>query len=198
MTQYPAPCEFHPQLTSDRLAVIARGLLSVLEDTYAELDTVYDDNYTRATCTFGRQRNYLLKLWKDKKYDWMGITNSAMDITFEIEGVPIRFFTDDPQNPKKPGFFRRNSVDQLWAPEETTPTLWRFVVEKPEFENEGAQVHLVGYNPLGELISKWEYGEGAVTVLHSTDETVPEAAAIELPEISAASPNVDKKPNIKE
>ena len=62
-----------------------------------------------------------------------------MDITFEIEGIPVRFFADDPENPKKPGFFRRNSVDQLFTPIDSIPTIWRFVVEKPEFEGEGGK-----------------------------------------------------------
>lgn len=51
----PAPSQFHPQLTVERLSLIAEGILNVLDDTYSQLSTSLDDNYTRGTCTFGRQ-----------------------------------------------------------------------------------------------------------------------------------------------
>lgn len=197
MSNLSAPWEFHEQLCEERLQIIAKALLDVLDHTYAQLSTPFDDNYTRGTCTFGRQRQCLIQLCVKGSYDWLKLTNPGMDVTIEFDTIPIRFFADDPENPKKPGFFRRNSVDQLWAPEVTTPSLWRFVVEKPEFEDEGALVHLVGFNPIGEILSKWTYGEDKVAVLHSTDSTPPAAATIELDPISAAIPegSKEKKPN---
>ncbi|MBL5864419.1 hypothetical protein JBO49_27870 [Serratia fonticola] len=191
------PWEFHPQLSADRLGIIADTLLKVLDMTHEQLSTPYDDNYTRGTCTFGRQRQSLIQLCMKGKHDWLTLVNPAMDLTFSIDTIPIRFFADDPENPKKPGFFRRNSVDQLWAPEITIPTLWRFVVEKPEFEGEGAQIHLVGYNPMGEVLSKWTFGEDKIAVLHSTDDTPPAPVHIELDDISPSVPDKsdDKKRN---
>ncbi|GAA2875652.1 hypothetical protein GCM10010454_34770 [Microbacterium arabinogalactanolyticum] len=130
-------------------------------------------------------------------YSWLKLTNPGMDVTFEIEGVPIRFFADDPVNPKKPGFFRRNQVDQLFAPVDTIPTVWRFVVEKPEFEGEGARIHFVGFNQLEEVLSLWTYGDERTTVLHSTDDTPPKPVSIELDDISPSVPDksADKKLN---
>lgn len=189
------PSDFHPQLSSERLAIVAEGLLKVLDDTHEQLSTSLDDNYTRGTCTFGRQRQYLIKLCTSDVHEWLTLTHAGMDVTFEIEGIPVRFFADDPEKPKKPGFFRRNTVDQLWAPEVTTPTMWRFVVEKPEFEGEGARVHFVGYSPLEEVLCLWTYGEERTAVLHSVDDSAPVAAKIELDPISAAKPDEDKKRN---
>jgi hypothetical protein len=197
MPNHRLPWEFTPQLSEDRLTIVSKELLKVLDQTFELLTTSLDDNYTRGTCTFGRQKNRVIELCMEGGYNWLKLTNPGMDVTFEIEGIPIRFFADDPENPKKPGFFRRNSVDQLFAPVDTTPTVWRFVVEKPEFEGEGARIHFVGYNQLEEILSLWTYGNDRTTVLHSTDDTPPKPVSIELDDISPSVPDksADKKLN---
>lgn len=197
MSNQPLPWEFTPQLSEDRLTIVAKELLKVLDQTFELLTTTLDDNYTRGTCTFGRQKNRIIELCMEGGHSWLKLTNPGMDVTFEIEGIPVRFFADDPTNPKKPGFFRRNRVDQLFAPVETTPTVWRFVVEKPEFEGEGARIHFVGYNQSEEILSLWTYGDERATVLHSTDSTPPKPVTIELDEISpsVSDKSADKKRN---
>ena len=127
----------------------------------------------------------LIALCLSGRYSWLQLTHPGMDVTFNIDNIPVRFFADDPENPKKPGFFRRNVVDQLFEPQLTTPTLHRFVVEKPEFEGEGARVHFIGTNALDEIVSKWTYGEGRVSVVQFSDETLPIPVAIELDPIKA-------------
>lgn len=186
MAKHLYPWEFAPQLNEERLTIMAKELLKVLDQTFELLTTSLDDNYTRGTCTFGRQKNRIIEICMSGEFEWLKLTNPGMDVTFEIEGIPVRFFADDPENPKKPGFFRRNSVDQLFAPESSTPTVWRFVVEKPEFEGEGARVHFVGYNQLEEILSLWTYGDERAAVLHSTDDVPPMPVAIELDDIVPA------------
>lgn len=185
MQTHRVPWDFYPQLSHDRLTVIAEELLQVLDRTYEQLSSPYDDNYTRGICTFGRQRQMLIALCLSGRYSWLQLTHPGMDVTFNIDNIPVRFFADDPENPKKPGFFRRNVVDQLFEPQLTTPTLHRFVVEKPEFEGEGARVHFIGTNALDEIVSKWTYGEGRVSVVQFSDETLPIPVAIELDPIKA-------------
>ncbi|HHR6112116.1 hypothetical protein [Providencia alcalifaciens] len=126
------------------------------------------------------------------KYDWLSLTNSGMDVTFNIENIPIRFFLMTLSPPKKQGYFRRNQVDQLWEPEQSVPIVHRFVIEKPEFEGEGAKAHFLDYNALGEQVSKWTYGEARVPVLPSTDNTPPTTVTIELDPISVSLPNAPK------
>lgn len=194
MSKQPLPWDFHPQLTEERLTIIAKELLRVLNDTYAQLSTTLDNNYTRSTCTFGRQWQLLIDLCLSGQYDWLHLTNAGLDITFTIDTIPVRFFTDDPANPKKDGFYRRNPADQLFAPEVDIPVLHRFVVEKPEFEGEGAKVHFIGYNALDEEVSKWTYNDEPTTaLLHSTDDTQPESVRIELDDIRPSRPEKDEK-----
>lgn len=33
-----------------------------------------------------------------KKYDWLELKNSGMDVTFEIGPIPVRFFADFPNS----------------------------------------------------------------------------------------------------
>ncbi len=59
MQSYSLPWEYRPQLTKERLSVIAEELLRGKEDVHEILSSPLDDNYTRATCTFGQQKNLL-------------------------------------------------------------------------------------------------------------------------------------------
>jgi hypothetical protein len=193
MQTHPYPWFFYPELSEERLTVIAEELLNVMDMTYSQLSSSLDDNYTRGTCTFGRQRQMLIALCLSGKYPWLQLTHPGMDVTFNIENIPVRFFADDPDNPKKPGFFRRNVVDQLFEPQLTTPTLHRFVVEKPEFEGEGARVHFIGTNALDEIVSKWSYGEGRVALLQGIGDTQPASVPIALDPIRAPARDKQRK-----
>ncbi|QZA78211.1 hypothetical protein K4H28_01960 [Deefgea tanakiae] len=176
------PWELLPSLEENCLRVVATELLNVLYDTEKQLSTPLDDNYSRGTTTFARQKNRLTEMCVSGRYSWLKLTNPNMDLTFEINGIPVRFFSDNPDSPKKRGFFRHNAVDCLFAPSSDIPSLHRFVIEKPENDEEEARVHFIGYNDFEEPVSHWVYGD-RVTVLQSVDSTAPESVEIMLDEI---------------
>lgn len=168
------PWQSYPDLTEERLNIIAEGLLNIRHDTHAELATPLDDNYIRGCATFGRQRQYLIQLAQRGRYDWLTLTSPAMDTTINIGAVPVRFFTDDHDNPKKRGFFRRNEVDQLFASDDQKAVMFRFVVE-PAVTDEGEdQVFFLGYNVFQEIVVEWRYNP-VPTVLHAVDAGAPQA-----------------------
>ena len=172
------PMSFYPELTNDRLRVIAVKLLDIRYTTVQELNSPYDDNYTRETAVFGRSRNMLIDLSLDNiQHDWISLKHAGMDVTFNIGQVPCRFFRDDPNNPEKAGFFKRNAVDDLFANDDQHPVLWRFVVEKALTEDDEDRVFFVGYNIYQEKISEWMYRASTPT-LHAVDDDVPTAADI--------------------
>jgi hypothetical protein len=172
------PSHFFPELSDDRLKIIASNLLDLRFSTISELSTKYDDNYVRETAVFGRSRNMLIELSKSGKYDWLELSNPAMDITFKIGSVPCRFFRDDPNSPGKSGFFKRNAVDDLFAIDDQQPVMWRFIVEKALAEEDEDRVYFFGYNVYQEKISEWVYLASAPT-LHSVDRDVPESAQLD-------------------
>lgn len=173
------PSHYYAELTEDRLQTVANLLLDVRYNAVAAAQTEYDNNYTRECLVFGRQREMLIQKWQAKEFSWLDVKHTGMDVTFYIGGVPLRFFTDDPKSPKKHGFFRRNSVDQLFAPEDAQPVLWRFVIERAMTDEDEDQVYLVGYNAFEEKICEWRH-QPSSGVLHSVDSTTP--PAVDLPD----------------
>jgi len=184
------PSHFHPELNDERLRQIAGPMLDIRYKTMQEMASPYDDNYTRETAIFGRTRNMLIGMALSEAYPWMTLTNSGMDVTFNIGGVPCRFFRDDPDNPEKEGFFKRNATDRLFDDDEKAPVIWRFVVEKASTEEDEDQLYFIGYNVFHEKVAQWIY-RSPTSMMHTVDREVPPAAnippaAVDLREDSAA------------
>ena len=173
------PAVFYPELSDDRLCVIAVKLLDMRYSTFQEMNSPFDDNYTRETAVFGRSRNMLISMALGSQYDWISLKHAGMDITFNIGQVPCRFFRDDHNGPEKAGFFKRNAVDDLFATDDQHPVMWRFVVERALTEDDEDRVFFIGYNVYQEKISEWMYRASTPT-LHAVDKEVP--AAVEIPQ----------------
>ncbi len=166
----PSPSKFHPELNDHMLSIVAEKLLEVRYTTLREMDSEYDDNYTRETAVFGRQRNAVIEMAMSTP--GMDLVHAGMDVTFKIGSVPCRFFTDDPVAPQKGGFFRRNRVDSLFAAEDELPVMWRFIVERAFSDEEEDRVFLAGFNAFLEKVSEWEFRPGRAT-LTAVDSDVP-------------------------
>lgn len=179
----PQPWDFLPTLSEERLIVIAKALLDIFDEVQRDLSTPLDDNYTRGTTTFGRQKNKIIRLCLSDKYDWLDLRNTSNDLTFAIDGIPFRFFSDDHEKPKKPGFWRRNTQDNLFPAEENEPVYWRFIVEKPLADEAEASVYVIGANSNQDVVCEWKYEE-MVRVLTSTTTNRPEAIETPEPEVS--------------
>ncbi|MDR1063640.1 MAG: hypothetical protein LBL48_06875 [Azoarcus sp.] len=172
MTMFP--WQAHADLTEERLSIIAKGLLNVRHDTYTELATPLDDNYSRACTTFGRQRQWLMQLAQSGRYSWLTLASPAMDLTVSIGSIPLRFFTDDHDSPRKQGYFRRNEVDQLFSVDDTQPVMFRFVIEAAATEEDEDRVFFLGYNAYQEVVVEWQY-RPKTAVLHPIEADVPQA-----------------------
>lgn len=168
------PWQARNDLTEKRLSIIADGLLNVRHDTYVELATRLDDNYVRACATFGRQRQWLMQLAQSGRYEWLTLASPAMDLTVNIGAIPVRFFTDDHDSPKKQGYFRRNEVDQLFSTNDTEPVMFRFVVEPAATADDEDRVFFLGYNAYQEVVVEWQY-RPRTAVLHPVEADVPQA-----------------------
>ncbi|MBP8265568.1 MAG: hypothetical protein KAX47_03385 [Zoogloea sp.] len=167
------PWQLNSALVEDRLNTIARAFLDVYYKVEEQLSTDDDCNYTRGSTFFGRSRNRLIAMTQSDDYPWLELSNGAMDVTCKISGVPFRFFRDDHDSPKKRGFWRRNASDQLFASDDITPVIFRFIVERPVSEDEVPEIYFLGYNSTEILVTEWRYGQ--VPVLRSTDEIVPKS-----------------------
>ena len=172
------PSAYYPELSDERLRVIATELLDIRYTTIREMNSRFDDNYTRETAVFGRSKNMLIDMAQSGQHEWMSLRHAGMDVTWMIgDKVPCRFFRDDHDSPEKLGFFKRNAVDDLFATDDLHPVMWRFVVEKALTEDDEDRVFFIGYNVYQEKISEWIYSASA-PMLHAIDQVVPAAAEI--------------------
>ena len=89
-------------------------------------------------------------------YDWYQVTRTTFDITFNIGGIPCRFFsTTDPDNPKAK-VYNRNPHDSLFPEIETAPCLWRFLIQKPISEEfDQYEVFFVGFDVHHNIRAQW-------------------------------------------
>lgn len=170
----PLPSTFYPELKNEYLADIANQLLDVRHDTMSVLSTEWDDAYTQESTVFGRCRNRLIALSKER--DWLSLRHAGMDVTLSIGNkVPFRFFRDDPEKPKKRGFFRQNHTDDLFPVDLHTPVMWRFIVERSFTEDDEDRVYFVGYNELQEKVSLWEHKPGITSLYETGHAAAPKA-----------------------
>lgn len=189
------PDQFFPELTSSRLSVVAAALLDIRFETVKHMQHEFDDNYSRESAVFGRSRNMLIELCQCGQYEWLDLRKADMDITFTIGQVPCRFFRDDPMRPDKPGFFKRNQVDDLWVPDKNRPVMWRFVVEAASTEDDEDRVFFIGYNELQQKVSEWAYNSAGVTT-HSIEQKAPAPARIPVAEVGLFDDDEDTQENL--
>jgi len=183
------PWKFKPALTEDRLNFLGKQFWEVYYGIESLLNTDDDCSYGRGALFFGRSRKRLINLASGDNIDWLKLTNSGMDVTLEIEGITFRFFRDDHENPKKKGFWRRNYSDQLFAPNDQEPVIFRFIVQRPLTEHDDLEIYFIGYNALEEAVCEWRYG--LVRVLRGVDQDRPKA--VEQPAAPVGVPNEDVK-----
>ena len=186
------PAMYYPELSDASLQPIAAALLDVRFSTWREMNSPYDDNYTRETAVFGRSRNMLIDTALREQFG-TSLTHAGMDVTFKIGQVPCRFFRDDPNSPEKAGFFKRNAVDDLFSIDDQHPVLWRFIVERALTEDDEDRVFFVGYNAYQEKISEWVF-QAPSSTLRSVDQDTPQAkeippASVDVREHEIKNPN---------
>jgi hypothetical protein len=180
--QMPLPWKSKPALSEDRLDLIASHLREIFYGVETLLVTEDDCNYGRGALFFSRARQRLMSLAISGDHNWLKLTNSAMDVTLEIDGLPFRFFRDDHETPTKKGFWRRNASDRLFDPDDREPVMFRFIVQRPLTEDDELDIYFVGYNSVQEAVCEWRYGH--VRVLHGVDDQLP-AAVTQEPALAA-------------
>lgn len=184
------PSHFYPELSDARLSAIAAKLLDLRFVTLLEMQSRFDDNYTRETVVFGRTRNMLIDMAMRGGYEWMTLVHAGMDVTIRIGNIPCRYFRDDSSSPEKAGFFKRNLVDDLFATDEGEPVMWRFIVERALIEENEDRVFFAGYNIFHEKVSEWVYS-ASNPLLHAIDRDVPNSTAIPSAVVGLRDDHVD-------
>lgn len=152
------PSYFHPELTNDRLKQVAFWLLEEVFSTETDLQSEFDSRYTRGCTQFGRQQTKLTKLALRGDHNWLGVMNGGNDLVFTIGGIPCRFSSDDPDNPKKRAVLDANPFQTSFFDQvaDGKPCKFCFVIDRGIHESAEPRVVLLGTDAAGGLLCRWE------------------------------------------
>lgn len=172
----PHPEVFHAALRSERLEVIANILIEEHFSTMTDLQSEYDDGYSRGTTRFARQKNRLKSVALSGQYDWLQLRHGANDLVFTIDGIPCRFATDDPVNPTKPAVVDATPIQLSFFDEveNGAPCKFCFILDGGYTEAEDPRVVFLGEDMMGDVKCKWS-SDGGAKALHAISANTPPA-----------------------
>lgn len=92
------PTQFHPDLTADRLRVVADLLLEARSSALASIDRSRGDG-AWVLGTMGHSRcSHSISLAADQ-YDWLEVVDPSLHFVFRIGSAMMRFYRGDSENP---------------------------------------------------------------------------------------------------
>jgi hypothetical protein len=186
------PVHFKPDLTHERLTIIASILLEEYYNTLDNLTSNHDCNYTRGCTAFGRQKNRIINLALSGTYPWLQLLNSGYDLVFAIGSVSCRFSSDNPKNPKKKATLTVNRYQQQLFDESKNdePCRYCFVLDKGYNDDTEPKVVFVGFDASGSIKCLWE--SDTIRTLHSVTLVVtPNAVEIGKPAVKPKRTSTD-------
>ena len=96
------PWDLHPTLAEERLAACARLLARGRADALAMADPWAGDDAWSVGCrAYSFSRHQLRRAAESGRYNWLGVLDGTQHFVFLIEGVPVRFFRGDAEDPTK-------------------------------------------------------------------------------------------------
>ncbi|ASG24813.1 hypothetical protein [Nitrospirillum viridazoti] len=184
---HPLPSVFHPSLTTVRLEQVARWLLDELYATEDDLTRDTDNGYTRGCTTFGRQKNRVVKEWRSRQFEWLGVLNSNNDLVFTIGDVPCRFSNDDASNPSKDAVLtaNRHQLDFFTEADKGKPARFCFVIDRTRGHDDSVdpRVEFLGFAASGEIVCRWISSEVRVFRIEGQAE-LPSAVEVNKPQVT--------------
>jgi hypothetical protein len=96
------PWNLHPALTEERLAACARLLARGRADALALADPwAGDDAWSIGCRAYSFSRHQLRRAAEAGRYAWLGVLDGTHHFVFLIEGVPVRFYRGDADEPTR-------------------------------------------------------------------------------------------------
>lgn len=110
------PWDLHPALTEERLSACARLLARGRADAVSMADPwAGDDAWSIGCRAYSFSRNRLRQAAEGGRYRWLGVLDETHHFVFMIEGVPVRFFRGDAEEPSKRALRQQESEAQQLA-----------------------------------------------------------------------------------
>lgn len=147
------PWDFHADLSSDRLQLLAKVLRDIRRDTIALHDPAGGDTSWSLGCRIYARSTTMLVRAADQLWPWLKIVQAQLEFIFQVGDVPLRFFRGDAEHP---------DVTHLRAADAEAKQLefafgdargdlvWRLVVET-DIAGEAADIVLIGSDSKGDV-----------------------------------------------
>ena len=96
------PWDLHPALTAGRLGVLARLLAAARRDALARAAWALGDDAWSVGCrAYAFARNRIARVAGGGLHPWLRVLDDSHHFVFLIEGVPVRFYRGDAEEPTR-------------------------------------------------------------------------------------------------
>jgi len=190
------PWEINPNLDKDKIIELAK----LIVDVRGEVIDLHDEALGDTRLSLGMRayeccRSRIIAESKIETWDWLGILTPTGRFTFLIDGVPVRFVRNDPnQLPSEkliPSEETLMQMDMFASESRYATTRWFFVIDT-FYKTAADNIYFVGYNDIGDIISQWDIPlEKHATPLVIIDNNFP--AKKEIPKAPISIKTIEKK-----
>jgi hypothetical protein len=190
------PWEFHPDLSRDRLQLIAEVLRHVRTATIPLHDPGGGDTPWILGCRiYGRSADILHRTGP-QLWDWFRVIKPPLEFVFTVGDVPMRFCRDDPDYPDAQ-HLRVTEVEaeqhELAFGDNSVDLIWRIVVEANP-AGEAETVAVIGATRGGDVRCKYVVPELDGSIAFISSPTRPRTGpGVQLPEPVVKPRNTGKK-----
>lgn len=181
----PQPAHFEPELTTNRLEMVARWLLEEYYSTEDDLVRDTDNNYTRGCTSFMRQRVRVIQEYKSGRHSWLGMLNNGNDLVFTIGGIPCRYSNDDAASPTKQAVTTANQYQASFLnfDDDKKPSRFCFVIDRGQSGAEEPHVEFLGFTVAGVVVCRWTSNKVRVLSIEGT-QSLPPAVEVNKPVVA--------------
>lgn len=162
------PWELHPSLTEERLTAAGRLLARGRADAIASADYwAGDDAWSIGCRAYAFSKHQLARAAESGRYAWLGVLDETHHFVFLIEGVPVRFFRGDAEDPSRRTLRQQESEAEQLAlalgSDGAEGLMFRFAVETAPDGTVSRIVFLALRGEVGRVECFWPVplGEGA-------------------------------------
>jgi len=180
----PLPAQFHPELSDDKLSLVAEWLLEELYATEDDLVRPTDSSYGRGCTVFDRQKNRIVLEHASGKHDWLNVLANTFDLAFTIGGIPCRFSSDYVKNPTKKAVvevtrYQKTFFDDVG--DASAPARFCFVIDRGSFGGDEARVVFMGIDSHNVIRCEWKSDN--VQSVHAVGAETPAAVNVGKPTV---------------
>lgn len=177
---YTRPWQLAPQLQQDYIQQLAHLLVQIRGEVIDRHDPdLGDTRLSLGMRAYECCRSRIIQKDTDGDWPWLSILTKQGRFTFAIDGVPVRFSRNEPdQLPNRkliPSYEGYEQMAFFGSTNDHAHLRWYLVIDTP-YNVPVEHAYFVGYSSMNEIICKWEVPlSDQVPVMSEVDRSKPQA-----------------------